>query len=98
MVFLDVPELLNAAASSRKANLDLETWGRRAGVVARWPDEAVEAVEWSLAHPDAAGDVRREMAADLFYNPGSATDAALDWIVRELGLAPAAPARVAAGV
>lgn len=87
MVFLDVPELLGAAAASKKTNLDLETWGRRGGVIARWPDEAVEAVEWSLAHPHAASDIRRGMAADLFYNPGNATAAAVEWIINELGLA-----------
>jgi CDP-glycerol:poly(glycerophosphate) glycerophosphotransferase len=86
MVFLDVPELLRSAASNRRANLDLETWGRQCGVVARWPDEAVEAVAWSLAHPQAASDVRRAMAADLFFNPGRATDAAVAWILEELGL------------
>ncbi|MBW3553212.1 MAG: CDP-glycerol glycerophosphotransferase family protein [Gemmatimonadetes bacterium] len=96
MVFLDVPELLSAAASSKKANLDLETWGRNGGVIARWPDDAVEAVAWSLAHPDEASEVRRAMAADLFYNPGRATDAAVSWILGELGLAPAGEPRLAA--
>lgn len=97
MVFLDVPELLRAAEKNKNANLDLETWGRRGGVIARWPDEAVEAVEWSLANPGAASQVRRSMAADLFYNPGKATDAAVAWILQELGL-PAAPKRVLAEV
>lgn len=96
MVFLDVPELLMAAEKSKKANLDLETWGRKGGVVARWPDEAVEAVVWSLAHPDRAGEVRRAMAADLFYNPGHATDAAEAWILEELGLPPARTPQLAA--
>lgn len=98
MVFLDVPDLLASAAGSKKANLDLETWGRNGGVIARWPDEAVEAVAWSLAHPDDASEVRRAMAADLFYNPGRATDAAMEWILGELDLAPAgAPHLAAAG-
>jgi hypothetical protein len=60
--------------------VDLETWGRKGGVTARWPDEAVEAVRWSLAHPRHASDVRRAMVRDLFYNPGTAADAALAWI------------------
>lgn len=97
MVFLDVPELLRAAEKNKNANLDLETWGRKGGVIARWPDEAVEAVEWSLAHPEVASEVRRSMAADLFYNPGKATDAAVAWILQELGLAPA-PKRALAEV
>jgi hypothetical protein len=92
MVFLDVPELLRAAENSRKGSLDLETWGRRGGRTARWPDEAVESVAWSLENPDAAAEVRQSMARDLFYNPGSATEEAVGWILGELGL-PAAPHR-----
>ncbi len=86
MVFLDVPELLEAARQKGVA-LDLETWGRRGGITARWPDEAVEAVAWSLAHPKHASPIRRAMARDLFYNPGSATDTAVRWILRHLGVA-----------
>ena len=86
IVFLDVPELLEAARQKGVA-LDLDTWGRRGGITARWPDEAVEAVAWSVAHPRHASAMRRAMARDLFYNPGSATDVAVRWILRRLGLA-----------
>ncbi|HEX9705213.1 MAG TPA: CDP-glycerol glycerophosphotransferase family protein [Gemmatimonadales bacterium] len=79
MVFLDVPELLAAMHAKGRA-LDLETWGRKGGVTARWPDEAVEAVAWSLAHPRHGSQVRREMAKDLFFNPGRAAETALSWI------------------
>jgi CDP-glycerol:poly(glycerophosphate) glycerophosphotransferase len=85
MVFLDVPELLKAV-SKKGVRLDLDTWGRRGGVTVRWPDEAADAVAWSLAHPKQASDVRREMARDLFYNPGHAADAAVQWILARLGL------------
>jgi hypothetical protein len=79
MVFLDVPDMI-AAMQAKGRPVDLETWGRKAGVTVRWPDEAVEAVGDSLAHPRRGSDVRRKMARDLFYNAGRATDAALDWI------------------
>lgn len=79
MVFLDVPELLAAMRAKGRA-LDLDTWGRKGGVTARWPDEAVEAVAWSLAHPRHGSDVRRTMAKDLFFNPGRATEAAVSWL------------------
>lgn len=79
MVFLDVPDMLAAMTAKGRA-LDLETWGRKGGVTVRWPDEAVEAVAWSLAHPRHASEVRRAMAKDLFYNPGAAADAAVSWI------------------
>jgi len=78
MVFLDVPLLLEKA--TRSGALDIETWGRRAGVVVRSPEKIVATVEKALADPAALSDVRRAMADDLFYNPGRATDVAMDWL------------------
>jgi len=86
MVFLDVPQLLESMRKKGVA-LDLDTWGRKGGTTVRWPDEAVEAVGWSLAHPHHGSAVRRGMARDLFFNPGRATDTALEWVERRLGLA-----------
>lgn len=83
MVFLDVPQLL-ANMRRKGVALDLETWGRKGGSTAQWPDEAVEAVASALAHPRRGGAVRRAMARDLFYNPGRATDAAIEWITNRL--------------
>lgn len=79
MVFLDVPELLDAMRAKGRA-VDLETWGRKGGTTVRWPDEAVDAVAWSLAHPREGSDVRRAMAQDLFFNPGRAAETAVSWI------------------
>jgi hypothetical protein len=79
MVFLDVPEMITAMRAKGRA-VDLETWGRKGGVTVRWPDEAVDAVRWSLAHPRDGRDVRRAMARDLFFNPGKAAEAAVAWI------------------
>lgn len=79
MVFLDVPAMLEAIGAKGRA-VDLDTWGRKGGVTVRWPDEAVDAVRWCLAHPRHGSDVRRAMARDLFFNPGHAADAAMDWI------------------
>lgn len=79
MVFLDVPQLL-ANMRRKGVSLDLEMWGRKGGIVAQWPDDAADAVEWSLAHPREKSELRRAMACDLFYNPGEATDAAMRWI------------------
>ena len=85
MVFLDVPQLL-ANMQRKGVALDLDTWGRKGGITARWPDDAVKAVGWSLAHPRSGSRVRREMARDLFFNPGGATDAALRWLEQRLQL------------
>jgi hypothetical protein len=86
MVFLDVPQLL-AGMQRKGVALDLDTWGRKGGVTTKWPDEAVDAVAWSLAHPRHGAAVRRAMANDLFYNPGRATEAALKWTKESLGWA-----------
>lgn len=85
MVFLDVPQLLDQMRRKGVA-LDLDTWGRKGGITARWPDDAVKAVRWSLAHPRSGSRVRREMARDLFFNPGRATEAALRWLEQRLGI------------
>ena len=80
MVFLDVPELSPTARAREGIALDLETWGRRAGPVVAEPAAAVRAVADELEHPERRADVRRGIAADLFYNPGRATGAAVRWL------------------
>ncbi len=83
MVFLDVPDMIAAMRAKGRA-VDLDTWGRKGGVTVRWPDEAVDAVRESLAHPRRGSDLRRAMARDLFYNPGRAAEAAVAWIRERL--------------
>lgn len=77
MVFLDAPVLLANAAAAAGSRIDLETWGRKGGLVVRDAETLVQAVEHSLRHPGERSAVRRAMARDLFFNPGRATDAAL---------------------
>lgn len=86
IVFVDVPELLELTRR-KGARLDLDTWGRKGGRVAADVAETVSAVEEGLAEPGRQSDVRRAIAADLFYNPGRATGTALAWLDTELGLA-----------
>jgi hypothetical protein len=76
LVFLDVPELL-ASAADEDDRLDLDTWGRKGGVLAHDVVSAERAVADSLADPGRLSDVRRAISADLFYNPGTATAAAM---------------------
>lgn len=80
IVFIDVPELLNTA-KNKSQSLDLETWGRNAGVTARWPDEIVDGVEWSINNPRRKSLIRRKMAKDMFFNPGNSTNKAVEWIL-----------------
>lgn len=54
MVFLDVPALI-AASAGKDSALDLETWGRRAGVVARIPTRRCARSSTGSSIPSAAG-------------------------------------------
>lgn len=85
IVFVDVPELIELTLK-KGARLDLETWGRKGGVVVPDVSAAVEAVEAGLAGPDGRSEVRQAMVADLFFHPGRATEAAMGWMRGELGL------------
>jgi hypothetical protein len=87
MVFLDVPELLAAAAGREDSALDLQTWGRRAGALVTDPAELVAALDDELEHPERRAGIRQGVAEDLFYNPGEATAAAVRWLAGELELA-----------
>ncbi|MFN2562344.1 MAG: CDP-glycerol glycerophosphotransferase family protein [Jatrophihabitans sp.] len=85
LVYLDVPELL-AAAANEDDRLDLDTWGRKGGVVAGDVHSAQQAIAAGLSDPQAQSDIRRAIAADLFYNPGRATGVALQWLRDEVRL------------
>jgi len=85
IVFLDVPELLEAAGRNGSA-LDLDTWGRRGGETATNPVAAVAAVAEGLSDPGRHSEVRAGIVDDLFYNPGQATDAAMEFLREELSL------------
>jgi CDP-glycerol glycerophosphotransferase (TagB/SpsB family) len=78
LIFLDVPSLL-AAAAAEDDRLDLNTWGRKGGTIAHDAVEAERAVGVALADPAAQSAMRVDIVRDLFYNPGAATDAAVDW-------------------
>ncbi|WP_089939870.1 CDP-glycerol glycerophosphotransferase family protein [Candidatus Entotheonella palauensis] len=80
IVYLDVPELIQASVN-KGACVDLETWGRRAGVVVKAPEDVPQAVASSLAAPGHLAEMRAAIARNLFYNPGCATDAAIAWFV-----------------
>lgn len=80
MVFVDVPEMIKAL-QMKGVPVDLDSWGRKAGVTARWPDEVIDAVQWSLNHSKYHSSIRRAMAEDMFFNPGHATEKAVEWIL-----------------
>ncbi len=80
IVFLDTPELIAQAAEADESALDLVTWGRRGGIIVEVPEKIENAIEQCLADPQQYTEIRRAMAKDFFYNPGTATDAAMSWL------------------
>jgi hypothetical protein len=86
IVFVDVPKLFELTLK-KGARLDLDTWGRKGGVVVSDVPELLEAVEAGLANPGERSAIRRAIVADLFFNPGTATQAAVRWLYDELALA-----------
>lgn len=84
MVFLDVPKLIAKAEAKDGSQVDLKTWGRRCGRVAKTPGEALDLVAHGLSHPEELSEIRQAMAKDLFYNPGRATEAATEWVMQNL--------------
>jgi hypothetical protein len=82
ILFMDVPELLEVYAGTA----DLDTWGRRIGEVVQGAAALPRAVERALGDPTAQSAVRRAAADDVFYNPGRATHAAVEAILRILEL------------
>jgi CDP-glycerol glycerophosphotransferase (TagB/SpsB family) len=81
LVFLDVPKLISKS-QQKHASLDLQTWGRRCGVVVERPEEVVSAVESGLRQGNDLSPLRRAMAADLFYHPGRAAEMAIQQVHR----------------
>lgn len=82
IVFLDVPLLF----AKYKDTLDLDGWGRKTGTVVGNVRDAIKAVKSGLAGDDGLGEIRRQAAADYFYNPGTATEKAFSAIYELLEL------------
>ncbi len=80
IIFLDVPKLIKKAMKAEGSMVDLDTWGRRIGTVVKAPEEIVHALDQALTHPETYSAERKQLVADVFYNPGTSTIAAADWI------------------
>lgn len=88
LVVVHSPDLLkHSRVNEQKAALL-----QRAAHVVTSADHIAGVVANALANPDALADVRREIANDLFYRPGTATARAVDCIYQLLGLPAPAPA------
>jgi len=80
IIFLDTPELIEAARTAKGSMLDLNGWGRKGGTVVERPDDIAQAVETCLAQSEGGSEVRQAIAHDLFYNAGGATETAMAWL------------------
>lgn len=83
IVYCDVPELFRSKRYKKTA--DTETWSQKGGVVIRGAHELSTALERCFSNPSEFSPIRRKIAEDVFYNPGTATEAALAVIRSELG-------------
>ena len=82
LVIIDRPDLIEHARINPEKVRQL----RSAAVVAREPREVVDAVLRVLQHPDQLAKARAQVALNLFYKPGTATDRALSHLYRVLDL------------
>lgn len=84
VIYCDVPELLKSKRYKKTA--DTQTWFQKGGPVIKTGPEIVPALERSLGNPSEFSEIRRKIAEDVFYNPGTATEHALRLIYTELEL------------
>ena len=60
--------------------LDLDAWGCKGRVTIGSAGEILESVDNGMRTATAHSEIRRAMVRDLFYNPGTAREAALHWL------------------
>lgn len=81
IVFIDVPELLQARAGMEDSAMDLETHGRKVGRIVDSAESLGEAVKVELANPQALSRERCAAATHLFHDPGRATQRSVERLV-----------------
>ncbi|MFH0945724.1 MAG: CDP-glycerol glycerophosphotransferase family protein [Planctomycetota bacterium] len=85
IIFMDVPEIINGP---RAHKMDLDTWGRKGGELLTRPEDLTQTVPYLLENPDRKSDIRRAIAKDLFYKPGTATARAVQQLYDNMELEP----------
>jgi CDP-glycerol glycerophosphotransferase (TagB/SpsB family) len=88
IVFIDVPEILHGKRSERA--MDLDTWGRRGGEVVERAEDLLEVIPRLLENPGEKSEIRRQIAKDLFFEPGTATARAARTLYELMDLEPPA--------
>ena len=95
IVFIDVPRLFERL-KERAPALDLDTYGRKIGVIAKTVAELPAAVAGSLAHPGRESRIRRAASGHVFYLPGGATKRVAGVVLHAAGLSGRLPRDVEA--
>ncbi len=85
IIFLHVPKLFKKL-KKRAPALDLDTYGRKIGVIVNEAADVPCQIAESLSNPDREGEIRRKMAKDIFYSPGSAVENVTNVILHAAGL------------
>lgn len=84
LIFIDVPALFERYSET----IDLGGWGRRTGDVVEDYPGLLKTLRTCLEYPHRHSEIRRQAANDIFYNPGHATEKAIEAIYRILQLTP----------
>ncbi len=94
ILFMDTPDLIERARQKAGSMADTMTWGHALGAIVKSVDDLLPAADSALARPDEHASIRRQAACDLFFNPGTATQTALDWFLnQQSGTSPSPPPR-----
>jgi hypothetical protein len=88
VIYVDTPKFFRETLSKFLPGRDLSSWanrttvngGREFGLVVSRPEELPAAIEEVLAHPDKYPKRQSELPHCLIYNPGKATEAAVNQI------------------
>jgi len=84
VVFLDLPPHFFNDPSYPQRLHDVSYWGRSAGIIVNDMENLVRAVKRSIEFPMEKAEERRKLREKLFYNPGTASQAAVEHILRYL--------------
>ena len=86
IVFVDVPVILERLRATGRP-LDLETWGRKIGTLVTDGKEADEQIARIIQEGgDGLGEIRKACCADMLYNHGAATEAAVRGVYELLSM------------
>ena len=83
VIYMDVDM---EAFKKQWSNTDLQPWGRKAGVVVKDASMLKETIEQELKEPGRLSEIRRRMAEDAFYKPGTAAERTKEKICELIGL------------